>query len=256
MTFIPSYDNYRQILANILATGKYCDYREAIGRDEFLILRHDIEFSVERAYEMSLIESEMGICSTYFVQITNGAYNAFAASEKQMLLDMHRRGHRIGLHYHIGGVTDPLKVRDGIRDQLRLLSELYGIPIDRFSMHRPVRQTNYHDIPIDGVINAYAPDFFTLTDHIDENTTLDVTYIADSQHRWNYGTPDPETLRARKKIQLLIHPDFWNVSGHDAQNNFRQLIREHTAAFLNTLDGECKHFSPSKPIFEAQLQHL
>lgn len=256
MDFIPSYDRYRKILSDIAASGKYCDYADAIGADEFLILRHDIEFSVERAYEMSLIESEMGICSTYFLQITNAAYNAFSLPVKNMILDMHQRGHKIGLHYHLGGVTDPLRVRDGIRDQIRILSELYGIPIDRFSMHRPAREARFHDIPIDGVINAYAPEFFTLADSIDENTPLEVKYIADSRHRWNYGVPDRETIEGNRKIQLLIHPDFWTASGHDAAGNFSQLIREHTHQFIATIDSECNHFAPSRSLFDERAELL
>lgn len=253
MEFIPSYNHYRSILDNIIASNKYCDYWAAMHKDEFIVLRHDIEFSVERAYQMSLIESEKGISSTYFIQITNNAYNAFSMPNKHLVMDMHARGHKIGLHYHLAGETNPLAVRDGIRDQIRILSEMYGFPVDRFSIHRPIREVQYNSIPINGVINAYSPEFFTLVDCIDENTALSVKYIADSQHRWNYGVPDAKSLASNKKIQLLIHPDFWSESGHDEKNNFNQLIFEHTQTYIHTLDSECKHFNKHKSFFDKNI---
>lgn len=96
------YRNYRRILRDIKETGVYCDYADVLSekREKYLVLRHDIEFSIDRAYELSKIESEEGIASSYFVQITNNAYNAFSEKNIRMIRDMSRRGHHIGLHYH------------------------------------------------------------------------------------------------------------------------------------------------------------
>lgn len=165
-----------------------------------------------------------------------------------MIREIHDMGHRIGLHYHMNGITDPLKTRDGIRDQIRIMSEMCDIPIDRFSIHRPVREVYYNEILIDGVINAYSPAFFTLIDdNVDaEKEDLEVKYIADSRGKWNYGYPDEETFSNNKKIQLLIHPDFWSEEGYGTEDNFRYLIREHTQTYIETLDSECKHFHPYK----------
>lgn len=244
--FIPSYKNYRYILDDIMKSHKLCDYTEAARLNEFVILRHDIEFSIERSYAISKIESEVGVNSTYFVQVTNNAYNALSKNSLDMLRDMALRGHHIGLHYNLCGQTDPLKVRDGVRDQIRILSEMSGLRIDRFSIHRPVKEVYYNQIPIDGVINAYSPEFFTLADGVNEETELEVKYIADSQHRWNYGYPDLETFRKYKKIQLLLHPDFWSESGCNSLGNFRLLIKENEERFKRTLDSECNHFSRIK----------
>ena len=80
MEFKPSYDVYRSIIRDIQATGKGMSYSEAIGKEEFVIMRHDIEFSIDRAYLLSMVESEENFTSTYFVQITNNSYNVFAKS--------------------------------------------------------------------------------------------------------------------------------------------------------------------------------
>lgn len=246
MEFIPSYDNYRKILKDVKACGKFMDFYEAQTAEQFLVLRHDIEFSPARAYAMSLVETAEGVCSTYFVQITNNAYNAMSYKNMAIFQKMAAAGHHIGLHYHMGGELDPVKVRDGIRDQIRILSEVLSMKIDRFSIHRPVRDVGYNEIPIEGIINAYSSEFFTLADAVTPETELEVKYIADSQHRWNYGCPDEETIRRYPKIQLLIHPDFWNESGYDSLHNFEKLIADNTEEYMETLDSECKHFSKIK----------
>ena len=130
--FKPSYETYKKIISDIKETGKYCDYSNAIDKDEFILMRHDIEFSIERAYNLSLVESENGFYSTYFVQITNNFYNAFSLKNMILLKQMIDNGHHIGLHYHLNGQTDFLEVRDGVRDQIRILSEMLGTKIDRF----------------------------------------------------------------------------------------------------------------------------
>ena len=49
---------------------------------QFCILRHDIEFSIDRAYELAKVEKELGVTSTYTVQVRNNTYNAL--SEKNI----------------------------------------------------------------------------------------------------------------------------------------------------------------------------
>lgn len=254
MDYRPSYNEYKKILEDIKVSGKLMDYKDALNADEFLILRHDVEFSLERAYRMAQIEEIGGVFSSYFVQITNNSYNAISMQNRKLIKEMSNMGHKIGLHYHLNGITDPLKTRDGIRDQIRIMSEMCEMPIDRFSIHRPVREVYYNSIPIDGVINAYSPEFFTLTEEggIVKEEELEVKYIADSRHRWNYGYPDIDTLQRNKKIQLLIHPDFWSDKGYDAERNFEKLIEENTLTYIETLDGECKHFSEFKDGMKAK----
>lgn len=249
MNYKPSYDEYRTILENIKASGKLMDYRDALKADEFLVLRHDVEFSVERAYRMAEIEQAGGVSASYFVQITNNSYNALSMQNRNLIKEMFCMGHKIGLHYHLNGIVDPLKTRDGIRDQIRIMSEMCEVPIDRFSIHRPVKEVYYNAIPIDGVINAYAPEFFTLLDDASRlagEAKLEVKYIADSRHRWNYGYPDLEIIEKNKKVQLLIHPDFWSDEGYGAKENFERLIGENIDSYIKTIDGECKHFSQFK----------
>lgn len=254
--FEPSYRFYKKMISAIQDTGKYCDYSDALTKDEFIIMRHDIEFSIERAYELSLVESENQFASTYFVQITNNFYNAFSLRNMQLLKKMIENGHHIGLHYHLNGQTEFMDVRDGVRDQIRILSEMLGTKVDRFSIHRPIKEVYYHKINIPGIYNAYAPEFFSYADEITEETKLDVKYIADSKHRWNYGIPIGKDLIENKKIQILIHPFSWTETGYDNLNNFKSLLNEKNDELIMTLSDEFKRFSEIHETIKAEQQYF
>lgn len=255
MDFKPSYDVYRQIIRDIKKTGRGSVlYREALDMPAFIIMRHDVEFSLERAYALSQIESELDFRSTYFVQLTNNSYNALSKKSINMMRDMAYQGHEIGLHYHLNGEVDALAVRDGVRDQLRIMSEMVGMPITTYSFHRPKKETYYYNIRIDGTINAYSPEFFTYAENVTDDTPLAVKYIADSKHRWNYGYPNAETFNKYPKIQLLIHPFSWTEEGYDNLGNFRSLISEKQTALIETLDEEFMRFREVRGQIEKGLR--
>lgn len=244
--FQPSYDNYRKIIEIFKSSGKYMDYPEALGKEEFLLLHHDVEFSLDKAYALAQVEAEESFASSYMVQITNNAYNAFSKKNMTLIRSIAEMGHHIGLHYHLNGQTQYEEVRDGIRDQLRVFSEMLGIKVDRFSVHRPIPEVYYHKIVVSGVINTYGPDFFTYCEDVNELSASDVRYITDSKHRWNYGYPDEETLKKNKKVHFLIHPDSWGEEASDLYNMFDTILKEKTVEMIRTMDGEFQRFKEIK----------
>lgn len=48
-----SYGDYKEILRIIKSTGRQANYGDALHRDQFIIMRHDVEYSVERAYALA-----------------------------------------------------------------------------------------------------------------------------------------------------------------------------------------------------------
>lgn len=114
------------------------------------------------------------------------------------------------------------------------------IPIDRFSYHRPSKEVLSLQIKIEGLINVYDDLYFEFTEGDFNN--LKIKYLADSRHQWKYGYPDEETIKKQSKIQLLIHPDEWTISGYDVDTNFRFLRYEKMMEFKQTIRTECDHF--------------
>ena len=85
-----SFDDYREIIRIIKATGRHANYADALGKDRFIIMRHDVEYSVERAYELARVEQSMDFVSTYFFQWTNNSYNILSKRNMDMIKDMPR----------------------------------------------------------------------------------------------------------------------------------------------------------------------
>lgn len=187
---IPSFDEYKSILHTIACESRLMDYADITNKTrEFIILRHDVEFSIERAWALSKIEHAAGISSSYFVQVTNNTYNILSKKSLDILRDMHLQGHHIGLHFHLNGISNLEKIKESIVRETKILSDMSGIKIDRYSFHRPTKDVLRANIGIKGLINAYDTKYFTFVEDIQPETILEVKYIADSMHQWNYGVP-------------------------------------------------------------------
>lgn len=239
-----SFEDYKKIIKLVKESGRAANFREALTMDRFIIVRHDVEFSVDRAYAISLLESGLDFTSTFFFQWTNNAYNILSKRNMDKIKRMHDNGHKIGLHYAVCGLTDMEQIKAQISKEMRVLSEMFEFEITEFSIHRPSAALLKENIHLPGALNAYQDDFFTFAENVTVDTPLGVRYFSDAQHRWNYGlTPDRETLAKYDRIQILTHPYSWTEEGYDNLENFRYLVKERNAELLDTIDSECRHFA-------------
>lgn len=245
-----SYEDYKEIIRIIKSTGRASSYKKAITQDEFLIMRHDVEYSVERAYELSKVEESMDFTSNYFFQWTNNSYNILSKRNMDMIKDMHERGQHIGLHYALNGLTDMKQVRVQIQKELDILSEMFGFSVDTFSVHRPSKDILAENIKLSGKLNAYQDEFFTFKDNVDENTKVDVKYMSDANHIWRYGYPDEKNITGNKKVQILTHPFAWTKTGYDNFDNYKTLVIEKLNVMIDSIDAECKDFREYKDWFK------
>ena len=121
---IANYDNYKQF-------------------NNCVILRHDIDYDLDKALEFAEFENKLGVNSTYFVLLTSDFYNLFSKKSKEILLSIASMGHSIGLHFDelnyqdIFGNTE--KIKNKIISESKLLEEVIQRPVKSVSMHRPSR---------------------------------------------------------------------------------------------------------------------
>ena len=244
-----SFDDYRKIIRIIQSTGSQAGYKEALNKDRFIIMRHDVEYSVERAYNLSKVEESMDFTSTYFFQWTNNSYNILSRKNRDMVKDMHERGHQIGLHFALNGMTDMEQIRKQILKEMQILSEMFGFAVDTFSVHRPSKDILRENIKLPGIINAYQDDFFTFAENITEDTPVTVKYMSDANHIWRYGYPDEENILSHDKVQILTHPFAWTKKGYDNFENYKALVKEKTTEVIDSIDNECKDFGEYRDWF-------
>ena len=245
-----SFNDYREIIRIIKETGRYCTFDEAKDKDEFIIMRHDVEYSVDRAYALSKVEESMDFRSTFFFQWTNNSYNILSRKNRDILTDMHERGQNIGLHFALNGMTDMRTIRDRIKQEINMLSDMLGFEINSFSIHRPSPSVLAEDIKLNGILNAYQDEFFTFDPKASPQSQLEVKYMSDANHIWRYGYPDEETINKHDKIQILTHPFAWTKKGYDNLDNYKTLVNEKYKELIDSIDNECKDFGPIRDEFD------
>jgi hypothetical protein len=233
-----TYEEYLQIIN--LYSDRITSFNEAKGLSDFIILRHDVEFSVTRALKMARIEESRGIKSTYFLQVMSGAYNPFSNAHRDAIHMIHKMGHSVGLHAYISHLKEGniASLKNELEKQKKMFECGLDLNCTSFSFHRPpmwalqLRKDN-----LCNMLNAYGPSFFELS-----SQPKDIKYIADSKHDWSYG--HPIEYGRERKIQILVHPDEWTEGGDETLAEFfNGLKKEHELEFENTLKNETKHYA-------------
>lgn len=233
-----SYKEYKEILNHHKLA--ICNLEEAMGRESFVILRHDVEFSVSRAYKMAQIEENLGIKSYYFFQVSSNAYNVASIQNKKLINEIREMGHNVDLHLYVSHIHpgDWKSALFELEAQKIILESIIDTKISSFAFHRPPKWVlEKRDNQINGLLNLYGNNFFEFSP-----LPQYIKYIADSMHKWNFG--HPLEISNFKKIQINTHPDEWTERGFDTYNNFSSIIEENRLEFVNTIDQETKHFKP------------
>ena len=240
-----SYSEFKNIINLVKVYLPIVDFSDVINYNPkiFCVVRHDIEFSIDRALKMARIETEeLGITSTYTVQLRNNTYNALSQKNIEIVQEIKNLGHSIGLHQNPPKMSDE-KLVEYIQKDIETLEHYYGFEVDRYAFHRcgsnPEILKRYVEIP--NKINCYDKKFF----HYFKGNTpkkLRVYYIADSNHKWKYGYPIELNFNKVNKIQLLTHPYSWTENGGDNYGNFLSLIRERNKELLYSMNTETNTF--------------
>ena len=240
-----NYAEYRNIITLVKQNLPIIDFSEVNDEvNAFCVLRHDIEFSIDRALQMARIEHEdLNVHSTYTVQLRNNTYNALSQKNIEAIQEIESMGHYIGLHQNPPQMSDDELV-DYITKDIETLEHYYGFSVDRFAFHRcgsnPGILERYVEIP--GKINCYAKEFFHYFSG-DKPEEIRVHYLADSNHDWKYGHPfNIDYWDLPQKMQLLTHPYSWTERGYENISNFTKLIKERNEELLSDMNTETKTF--------------
>ena len=247
-----SYTEYKNIITLVKSNWRIVDFKDVIdyGHDIFCILRHDIEFSVDRALKMARIEiDELGVKSTYTVQLRNNTYNALSQKNIEAVKEIKKLGHSIGLHQNPPNISGQ-ELIDYIQKDIDTLEHYYGFEVDRFAFHRCGSYPEILETPIKvpNKINCYDKKFF----HYFQGKRpekINVHYKADSNHKWKYGHPMRVDYKSYPfKMQLLTHPYSWTEDGYENINNFAKLIGERNKELLFDMKTETRSF-PKELLF-------
>lgn len=219
---------YRMLADKNYSFSFYDDYAE---KDKSVIIRHDVDISMEQAYNMACFETEMGVFSTYFILIRGDFYNPFNCRNQQYLRRIIQMGHRIGLHFDETLYTQH-KIVDEIENEVEIMSSLLKTNISSVSMHIPSKKTLESSYVIKGgnIVNSYSDVFFK-----------DFKYISDSKMNWRENVYDVINSNQYSRIHLLTHPVWYHTENCSMWDNvnrvlFEQLKNMHQDFMVHTDD--------------------
>lgn len=191
--------------------------------EKSVILRHDIDNSVEKAIKFAELEAKENVISTYFVLLSSNFYNVFNIETREQIQYIHSMGHQIGLHFdeknytneyyesHEGGIVSI------IEKEAKLLSQLLEVKISAVSMHRPSEKTLNANYEFANIINSYNDTFFHK-----------FKYISDSRKFWKENPKEVIENKDIKHLQILTHPiwyDWQEITIRESMENFLNLAR-------------------------------
>ncbi|UCG69083.1 MAG: hypothetical protein JSV09_15065 [Thermoplasmata archaeon] len=181
--------------------------------DNFLIIRHDMDFSPIRAVEFAKIENKYGAKATYFIRVHSDKYNPFGFETYKIIKEIIELGHDIGLHYeHLDFVDitgeDPSTV---LLREKKLLETIFDITIKGLAPHRDFTPTINRDFWKDKDIRDFGFSFEAYMDVFLE----DIYYTSDSLGKWGGdGKCLCQFIGVKKRIYALIHPLYWYQSNY------------------------------------------
>lgn len=178
-----SLGHYRELLEAALAGGyRWASFGDAPESGD-LLLRHDVDLSLDAALEMAELEASVGARATYFLMTQSVFYNLGSSEGRRALNRLRELEHGVGLH----AVWPNLELDDRFDPVV--------------AWHNP--DPDYMTEPLDGVVNVMQRPFFD-PEH----------YRSDSNQQWRHGCPHGDLREGRFAwLQLLIHPEIWVYPG-------------------------------------------
>lgn len=181
---------------------------------KYLSLRHDIDFSIEYALDMAILERESGFRSTFYVMVSSPYYNPFCKTSIEQLSKIIELGHHVGLHWdarrtNIQDDTKPIAV---LSKEIALLEAALGTRLQHISQHEPT-SSPHMAIELEGVREAYQP-------------VLDGTfdYISDSTMSWRNQSIFEKLETATQRLQFLAHPLWWMTRSASFEGKLSEFV--------------------------------
>lgn len=205
-----SFEQYKYLVVNALDHGYKVTSFEKYDcvLPKTLILRHDIDYTLNGVLEMAQIEKALDCTATYLFRVHADEYNLFSCTALalvQRLLDM---GHEIGLHYEAMNVGRALGLEPQqlLKREKSVLESILGIEVRTCSEHREISSVIHKTPLFRDLYNPYAAGFSHYA--MDPKYCKDMKYLSDSNANWREGDPSMHYGK-HEKMQVLVHPDWW-----------------------------------------------
>jgi hypothetical protein len=187
--------HYRELLDAARSGGYRFAFFDAEPAPGDLLLRHDVDLSLDAAVRLAELEHEAGAAATYFLMTESVFYNLASSEGAGAVARLRELGHRVGLH-----AVWPRHELDARFDPV-------------VAWHNP--DPEYMSEPLgDGIVNVMEGRFFSPE-----------RYRSDSNQHWRSGCPHEPLARGEFEwLQLLTHPEIWVYPGERMGETMRAML--------------------------------
>lgn len=212
---------------------EFCSYEDYNNYKKSVILRHDVDFSLEKALEMAKLEHSMNVTSTYFILVTSDFYNIFSKQSSELIQEILLLNHTIGLHfdekrYNIESIDE---IEQLVEKEAKLLETVTNQPVKMVSMHRPSKLILENNLQFKHLINTYSTTYFK-----------EMKYISDSRLHWRENPVETITSGNFLKLHILTHPFSYSECTMTMEQKFQQFLLEAVQERYNSINENFTDF--------------
>lgn len=213
-------NSYKNLLEYLRQNYKIIPFCEVDYEDvPYLILRHDIDISLQDALKMASLEKDLNVKSTYFILLSSSFYNIFENQNMSIIKRISEYGHEIGLHYYPAQyMLYNQNPRKTLKAEVQLLEVFLGKKVRCISRHGPFSRDPF--AATREYMNANHP--YLRAD----------LFVHESDRAWT--TLEGLSLllnNVPKRVQLLVHPENWQ----DIKIDRNSLLEKHVKAIEEKL---------------------
>ncbi|MFA5136556.1 MAG: hypothetical protein WC489_04140 [Patescibacteria group bacterium] len=173
--------------------------------DKSIFWRHDVDFSIHRAFKLAQIEHDAHVRTIYFIRLHSEFYNLFEKEIHALVSAIVSLNHDIGLHfdYTFYKIRNEKELTLHLKYEKNILEKLLGARIRAFSFHNPTEESyRFGKYRYAGLINTYSSYFRHSFD-----------YCSDSNGYWRFRRlEDVITDKSIHRLHVLTHPEWWQDS--------------------------------------------
>lgn len=222
-------ESYRLLIRMALDNYQPASYRSVPWGRQFILWRHDCDFSLNRALVLAKVEAEEGLRTTFFINPHCEFYNLLERNQLEIVKEIISLGHDIGLHFDAAffNTTSESELSQQVTEEADLLEKILGLRPGAFSFHNPMafhltcEQESYG-----GLLNCYSKRFKT-----------EVPYCSDSNGYWRFRRLY-DVLRVAEDacLQVLTHPGWWQDKAMSPRRRIFRAVYGRASSLISKND--------------------
>lgn len=231
-----TYKAYGQLIHLLKNKGySISTYHNHASFERVVILRHDVDSSIDKALLMAELEQSLGVTGTYFFLLSTDFYNIASRECTRKIKQIQNMGHEIGLHFDeikYRRSSDSYDILPHLYNEVKIMELILDTPIRTVSMHRPSSTALEADYDLGDIVNSYSKVFFE-----------DFKYVSDSRRYWREDVIKVVNTEAFNRLHILTHPFWYNEREISINENIAQFINMANLERYNQLQDNIRNLN-------------